>query len=712
MASRRTFPVPNKNLSGSDYIANKRAKQLFSGTSNLAKTIEQQNGNFPLLTPLGKLKPYQGTFGLSGRSSTSPSDKTYCLNTSHSYCDLLSITRGKYLLTPPNVSDQPVIRLQDVNDPTKLYNGIYYVYIYSNTTNALYYMNPAYPSTTPATYITNQIEYDVTGNANERIIVDPSFILHYQSQSCILRHKISPNIEINNDYDAKYSFNRTINLDLFSGFQYPIKFSLDYDIGDCIDTSNDLQSKYALPSVPYNITPPVISGTPTYLVGSILTTTDGYWGGSAIIVYYYQWLRNGAVIPGAFNSSYTIVASDVQESITCEVVGTNSSGFSSALSNSLIPSDPPVNSVAPSITGIAPYAVGTTLTLTSDGTWGGVPPPTYTYQWHKGSSPISGATSTSYLIAANDAGQPITCQVTATNSSGTSLPASSNTITPTGVPVTNTPPIVTGSTSVGSTLNTTPGTWYSSPALNPLPYQYQWYKGSSPISGATSTSYLIAANDAGQPITCEVTATNSSGTSLPAPSNTITPTGVPVTNTPPIVTGSTSVGSTLNTTPGTWYSSPALNPLPYQHQWYKGSSPISGATNSSYTILLGDVGHLIKCEVTATNSSGTSLPASSNTITPTLDPPVNSVAPLITGPPGTPPYHVSDLLTTSNGTWSGTPTPTFTYQWKKNGVSIPTETNTTYTIVLGDVGQSIKCDVTGTNASGSSTASSNTIIPV
>ena len=76
--SKRTYPVPNKNLSGSDYIQNKRAKQLFSGTSNLAKTIEEQNGNFPLLTPLGKLKPYQGTYGLSGRST--PNEKTYCLN--------------------------------------------------------------------------------------------------------------------------------------------------------------------------------------------------------------------------------------------------------------------------------------------------------------------------------------------------------------------------------------------------------------------------------------------------------------------------------------------------------------------------------------------------------------------------------------------------------------------------------------------------------
>lgn len=29
--SKRTYPVPNKNLSGSDYIQNKRAKQLFQG---------------------------------------------------------------------------------------------------------------------------------------------------------------------------------------------------------------------------------------------------------------------------------------------------------------------------------------------------------------------------------------------------------------------------------------------------------------------------------------------------------------------------------------------------------------------------------------------------------------------------------------------------------------------------------------------------------
>ena len=527
MASRRTYPVPNKNLSCSDYTQNKRAKQLFSGTSNLAKTIEQQNGNFPIVTPLGKLKPYQGTFGLSGRQDTPQTDKTYCLNTSHSYRDLLAITKGKYLLTPPNVSEQEFIKLQDVNDPTKLYNGIYYVYIYLNTTTPLYYMNPAYPLT-PATYTANKIQYDVTGTANERIITDPSFILHYASQSCVLIPRLSQNVGINNDYDSRFSFNRTINLDLFSGFQYPIKFSLDYDSGDCINSSNDLQSKYAFPSTPFNISPPVISGSgsPPYVVGSVLTlTSDGTWGGSPVITFTYQWYRGSIEIPGAVNNTYTIVGSDIQQLITCEVTGTNSSGSSNASSNSITPSDPPVNSVAPVISGIAPYAVGYTLTLTSDGTWGGTPTPTYTYLWYRGPTALPMETGSSYVIVAADLGFAMTCQVTATNSSGSSN-ASSNPLTPTGVPVSNTLPVISGTApyAVGSTLSSSTGTWYTSSSISG--YAYLWYRGGTAISPPqTGSSYTIAGPSGLPSITCEVVATNSTGSSSPATSsNSITPT--------------------------------------------------------------------------------------------------------------------------------------------------------------------------------------------
>jgi hypothetical protein len=259
--SRRTYPVPNVNLSGGDYIQNKRAKVLFTGTSDLAKTIEEQNGNFPLSTPTGKLKPYQGTYGLSGRSS-SLNEQSYCLNTSHSYRDLLAITKGKYLITPPNIADTSTILLNDVQKSRKLYNGLYYVYNYT-TTNALAYMNPGYPVTGgyPATlcsYVANQIEYSPTSDANQRIITDPSYIITYTSQSCILNPRDGRGISINNDYESKFSFNRTINLDLLAGFQYPVKFSLDYDSGDCINANNDMQSKYANPVVPPPLPPSVV----------------------------------------------------------------------------------------------------------------------------------------------------------------------------------------------------------------------------------------------------------------------------------------------------------------------------------------------------------------------------------------------------------------------------------------------------------------------
>lgn len=87
----------------------------------------------------------------------------------------------------------------------------------------------------------------------------------------------------------------------------------------------------------------------------------------------------------------------------------------------------PVNSVAPVISGT--QTVGQTLTSTT-GTWTGIPAPTFTYQWYRGASLISGATSSTYVLVQADAGNTtaIKCVVTATNSAGV-LSADSNTLT-------------------------------------------------------------------------------------------------------------------------------------------------------------------------------------------------------------------------------------------------------------------------------------------
>lgn len=83
-----------------------------------------------------------------------------------------------------------------------------------------------------------------------------------------------------------------------------------------------------------------------------------------------------------------------------------------------------VNTVAPVISGT--QVVGSTLTSTT-GTWTELS--TYTYQWYRGASLISGATSSTYTLVQADAGNTsnITCQVTATSSGGSGI-AASNTL--------------------------------------------------------------------------------------------------------------------------------------------------------------------------------------------------------------------------------------------------------------------------------------------
>jgi len=87
-------------------------------------------------------------------------------------------------------------------------------------------------------------------------------------------------------------------------------------------------------------------------------------------------------------------------------------------------------------------------------------------------------------------------------------------------------------------------------------------------------------------------------------------------------------------------------------------------------------------------------------------PPINTVAPVISGT-----AVVGQTLSCTNGTWTGTPIITYTYQWMRNGVNIGGATNSTYTLVQVDAGNTsnIKCVVTASNGAGSASADSNVI---
>lgn len=80
---------------------------------------------------------------------------------------------------------------------------------------------------------------------------------------------------------------------------------------------------------------------------------------------------------------------------------------------------------------------------------------------------------------------------------------------------------------------------------------------------------------------------------------------------------------------------------------------------------------------------------------------INTVLPAITGT-----AQVGQVLTATNGTWTGNPTITYARQWKADGVNIAGATGTTYTPVIGDIGKVITVTVTATNPDWSGAATS------
>ena len=220
-----------------------------------------------------------------------------------------------------------------------------------------------------------------------------------------------------------------------------------------------------------------------------------------------------------------------------------------------------------------------------------------------------------------------------------------------------------------------------------------------------SNTYVTQNVDIGQLITCLVTATNTGGYFAAISNNSITPTSPPGINNndTPQISGNALVGSTLTlTNVGTWsgYPTPTLT-----YQWYRGTTPIPSATNITYITQADDAGQSITCHVTGLSGSGSAV-AISTSITPIM-PPFNISPPQISGN-----ALIGSTLTTTNGQWIGYPTPTFTYQWYRGDTPIPWANYNSYVTVNAiDVEQLITCRVTGTNPSGSFTATSNSISP-
>ena len=179
----------------------------------------------------------------------------------------------------------------------------------------------------------------------------------------------------------------------------------------------------------------------------------------------------------------------------------------------------------------------------------------------------------------------------------------------------------------------------------------------------------------------------------------------PVNTVLPSLVGGVTVGTVMVCNKGTWTGSPTPT---YTYQWKRNAINVTG-TNSAYVLTIADLGATMTCVVTASNSEGAVDATTSNSVIVAAEllAPVNTVAPTVSGL-----SVVGSLLTSSTGTWTGNPTPTLSYQWKRGSTAISGEIASTYTTTNADIAELVTCEVTGSNTEGSVTVSTSNGITV
>ena len=301
----------------------------------------------------------------------------------------------------------------------------------------------------------------------------------------------------------------------------------------------------------------------------------------------YQWKKNG-VNAGTNSATWTTTGLNNNDVITCVMTSSisgalNNPATSNAITANILtaPSVPTVTASGPTTycSGVNACTLSTPLVAGSS------------YQWYKGTTTVSGATSETYTPNATTSN---TYKVVVTNSVGCSKSSSTTAITvnqnPTAT-VTTTGPTTYCSGANACTLTANSGTGYT----------YQWYKSTSTISGATGISYVPNATSSK---TYKVKVTDSNGCSKTSSAVSITVNSLPTATV-------TAQGPTTFCSGDSVVLQANIN-ANLTYQWIKNVNPIAGATSNKYSAKT-----TATYKVRTTNANGcskTSSPAISVTV--------------------------------------------------------------------------------------------------
>lgn len=357
---------------------------------------------------------------------------------------------------------------------------------------------------------------------------------------------------------------------------------------------------------PLNAAAPLIAGTPRY--GALLSASTGMWTGIPT-TYSYQWLRcsssgtSCSPISGAVSPTYAALArADIGATLAAVVTASNAFGSATAQSN--------VTSVVASAT--TPFNVTSTIvdgqTISGTISWHATPAQAASFlqfyidgalsQTDSATPYVYNQGTTNVLDVTTLANGPHVLAVRALSSNSRSYAFYGATVTVSNSPQNTALPVISGSAVQGQVLTVSTGSWTNSPAS----FSYRWNRcntsGASctAISGATTSSYTLAAADAGSTLRAVVTAVNAAGSSAATSLPTAVVTGGVTITTASLPAGqrntgySATVAATGGATPYSW--SVVSGALPAGLGINPASGAISGtpttAGTSNFTVQVRD----------------------------------------------------------------------------------------------------------------------------
>ena len=275
-------------------------------------------------------------------------------------------------------------------------------------------------------------------------------------------------------------------------------------------------------------------------------------------------------------------------------------------------------------------------------------------------------------------------------------------------------PTISGTAQVGETLTADTSGISDVDGLDNVSYSYQWLSSrDTEISGATNDSYALVSADEGKYIKVRVTFTDdvgyeesltSAATGAVSPAVQGQPSNTPATG-DPTINGTAQVGETLTADTSDIADADGLSGATYSYQWVANNgtsdTDITGGTDSAYTLVAADEGKIIKVKVSFTDDAGNGETLTS-AVTAEVAARPNSPA---TGAPtisGT--TQVGEALTADTsgiGDADGLTNVSYSHQWIRNDgssdTSITDATDSTYTLVDADEGNTIKVKVSFTD---------------